>query len=46
MKIKRKIEITKKFHELLLEVYGLTSGDFEEEKNNRYMLNPPQKDVM
>lgn len=43
---KRKIEITKQFYELLLEDYGLTSADFEEEKNNRYILNPPQKDVM
>jgi hypothetical protein len=34
---KKEIEITKKFHELLLEDYGLTNKDFEEE-NNQHKL--------
>ncbi len=35
---KKEIEITKKFHELLLEDYGLTNKNFEEE-NNQHFLN-------
>lgn len=39
---KREIEITKLFHELLLEDYGLTNKSFEEE-NNRSIFNGSQK---
>lgn len=39
---KREIEITKQFHELLLEDYGLTNKSFEEE-NNRSIINGRQK---
>lgn len=33
---KKEIEITKMFHELLLEDYGLTNKDFEDEKNQQF----------
>lgn len=38
---KREIEITKQFHELLLEDYGLTNKSFEEE-NNESIINGRQ----
>lgn len=34
----KEIEITKKFHELLLSDYGLTDEDFEEENKNAFKL--------
>ena len=39
---KREIEITKQFHKLLLEDYGLTDKSFEEE-NNRFIINMREK---
>ena len=36
---KKEIEITKKFHELLLEDYGLTNKDFEDESNQHFFEN-------
>ncbi len=34
---KKEIEITKKFHQLLLEDYGLTNKDFEEENSQQFL---------
>lgn len=36
---KKEIEITKKFHELLLEDYGLANKDFEDESNQHFFEN-------